>query len=217
MENFRVVQCATLRITFQSKNTAQIRGYSLYPPSSRAAAWPRCRAHPVIAANQRTGNILTDGVRRLARRLRGHKPEPCAAGFDQNALGKEKTRPGGQPDGSSHMGAWGGWALAPNTADGEGLTAPTLISRSSRAGRSKHPAIFLTFYREVPARRSRICREKSRQNPRGVRGKAAKNHRAAGRLASFAADLSDAIDGAESFSALLTEALLRSGVFSAAG
>jgi hypothetical protein len=33
---------------------------------------------------------------------------------------KRKTRPGGQPDGSSHMGAWGGWALAPNTAfDGE--------------------------------------------------------------------------------------------------
>src|SRR5258708_4825067 len=27
---------------------------------------------------------------------------------------KRKTRPGGQPDGSSHMGAWGGWALAPN-------------------------------------------------------------------------------------------------------
>ena len=36
----------------------------------------------------------------------------------------EKTRPGGQPDGSSHMGAWGGWALAPNTANGEGITAP---------------------------------------------------------------------------------------------
>jgi hypothetical protein len=34
---------------------------------------------------------------------------------------KRETRPGGQPDGSSHMGAWGGWALAPNTAfDGEG-------------------------------------------------------------------------------------------------
>src|ERR1700733_8902292 len=29
---------------------------------------------------------------------------------------KRKTRPGGQPDGSSYMGAWGGWALAPNTA-----------------------------------------------------------------------------------------------------
>ena len=34
---------------------------------------------------------------------------------------KRETRPGGQPDGSSHKGAWGGWALAPNTAfDGEG-------------------------------------------------------------------------------------------------
>src|ERR1700676_5590774 len=29
---------------------------------------------------------------------------------------KIKTRPGGQPDGSSYMGAWGGWALAPYTA-----------------------------------------------------------------------------------------------------
>src|ERR1700722_14855561 len=29
---------------------------------------------------------------------------------------KRKPRPGGQPDGSSYMGAWGGWALAPNTA-----------------------------------------------------------------------------------------------------
>src|SRR5258708_38437873 len=29
---------------------------------------------------------------------------------------KRKTRPGGQPDGSSYMGAWGGWALAPYTA-----------------------------------------------------------------------------------------------------
>src|SRR5258708_23322782 len=31
-------------------------------------------------------------------------------------MAKRKTRPGGQPDGSSYMGAWGGWALAPNTA-----------------------------------------------------------------------------------------------------
>src|SRR5690349_19402541 len=34
------------------------------------------------------------------------------------AAQKEKTRPGGQPDGSSHMGAWGGWALAPDIAMG---------------------------------------------------------------------------------------------------
>jgi len=40
--------------------------------------------------------------------------------FKETDAPKEKTRPGGQPDGSSHMGAWGGWALAPNMTDGEG-------------------------------------------------------------------------------------------------
>ena len=36
--------------------------------------------------------------------------------------GAEKERPvrGDNRTGQSHMGAWGGWALAPNTADGEG-------------------------------------------------------------------------------------------------
>src|SRR3954451_23302310 len=29
---------------------------------------------------------------------------------------QRKTRPGGQPGGSSYTGRWGGWALAPNTA-----------------------------------------------------------------------------------------------------
>lgn len=41
-------------------------------------------------------------------------------GFKESDAPKEKTRPGGQPDGSSHMGAWGGWALAPNMTYGEG-------------------------------------------------------------------------------------------------
>jgi hypothetical protein len=40
--------------------------------------------------------------------------------FKESDAQKEKTRPGGQPDGSSHMGAWGGWALAPNMTYGEG-------------------------------------------------------------------------------------------------
>ena len=43
-----------------------------------------------------------------------------AQGFEEWDVQKEKTRPGGQPDGSSHMGAWGGWALAPNMTYGEG-------------------------------------------------------------------------------------------------
>ena len=41
-------------------------------------------------------------------------------GLKESEARKEKTRPGGQPDGSSHMGAWGGWALAPDMTDGEG-------------------------------------------------------------------------------------------------
>ncbi|MET4272958.1 hypothetical protein ABIB68_002470 [Bradyrhizobium sp. F1.2.2] len=41
-------------------------------------------------------------------------------GFEESDVRKEKTRPGGQPDGSSHMGAWGGWALAPDMTYGEG-------------------------------------------------------------------------------------------------
>src|ERR1700730_1686526 len=43
---------------------------------------------------------------------------------------KREPRRGGQPDGSSHMGAWGGWALAPNTASmGRDFAAPTYIGR----------------------------------------------------------------------------------------
>jgi hypothetical protein len=46
---------------------------------------------------------------------------------------KRKTRPGGQPDGSSHMGAWGGWALAPNTASmGRDNSSHTHWSRKGR-------------------------------------------------------------------------------------
>src|SRR5437667_2326571 len=62
---------------------------------------------------------------------------------------KRTTRPGGQPDGSSHMGAWGGWALAPNTADGRVFPLPHVIGRRGRAARSKPPADFLTFWERV--------------------------------------------------------------------
>src|SRR5438105_8115681 len=67
------------------------------------------------------------------------------------------------------------------------------------AERSKRRAIFLT-----------LCR-----------GDCRKNHGAAGYFAAFTADLSDAIDGGESFSARLTEALSAdgssAGVFSPVG
>jgi hypothetical protein len=40
--------------------------------------------------------------------------------------GAEKERPvrGDNRTGQSHMGAWGGWALAPDIADGEGFPLP---------------------------------------------------------------------------------------------
>jgi hypothetical protein len=81
-----------------------------------------------------------------------------------------------------------------------GITAPTLISRSTLAQRSKRRAIFLTPY---------------------FRGRLPENPCVAGYFGAFAADLSDAIDGGGSFSARLTEALSAdgssAGVFSPAG
>src|ERR1700719_2362844 len=59
---------------------------------------------------------------------------------------KRKTRPGGQPDGSSYMGAWGGWALAPNTASMGRDFRSHRIGRGSRAARSNHRRFFNTFW-----------------------------------------------------------------------
>src|SRR4029078_1978732 len=75
-----------------------------------------------------------------------------------------------------------------------GITAPTFVSRSNLAGRSKQGTIFLLFIRRI----------------------APGNPCAAGRLTAFEADFSDAIDGAASFSARLTEALSGAGAFSEA-
>jgi len=47
------------------------------------------------------------------RRAREFNRKLITHDASRNRMPKEKTRPGGQPDGSSHMGAWGGWALAP--------------------------------------------------------------------------------------------------------
>jgi hypothetical protein len=56
-----------------------------------------------------------------------------------------KTRPGGQPDGSSHMGAWGGWALAPDIADGEDLNRSHTYWSRHPARRSKSPFDFFNL------------------------------------------------------------------------
>jgi hypothetical protein len=72
-------------------------------------------------------------------------------GFENIPL-KRKTRPGGQPDGSSYMGAWGGWALAPNTAS-MGRDNRSHINWSPQGRRTfKRRAIFLTFWQEFSER-----------------------------------------------------------------
>ena len=68
------------------------------------------KLHGSMAALRRASADIGSQIHRKYRRVTG-SPDGHT-----NRLGKEKTRPGGQPDGSSHMGAWGGWALAPNTA-----------------------------------------------------------------------------------------------------
>src|SRR5438477_10999596 len=85
----------------------------------------------------------TAGLRTSSNKRCSKTPGKC------RAIHKMKTRPGGQPDGSSHMGAWGGWALAPNTADGRVFPLPHVIGRRGRAARSKPPADFLTFWERV--------------------------------------------------------------------
>ena len=78
------------------------------------------------------------------------------------------TRPGGQPDGSSHMGAWGGWALAPDIANGEEWNRSHINWSRHPARRSKSPFDFFNL-------------------PRGRSAglKAHKTHRVAGLLRHF--------------------------------
>src|SRR5580704_12923150 len=102
------------------QKAVEARGFPYYPQSSDALAWRRC----VAAAS--------------------------VCGRGQEALvkwrQKRKTRPGGQPDGSSHMGAWGGWALAPDTASmGRGYRSHKCWSQQG-SGTFKSPEIFLTFF-----------------------------------------------------------------------
>jgi hypothetical protein len=57
---------------------------------------------------------------------------------------KRKTRPGGQPDGSSHMGAGVDGRSRRIQPRWGGITAPTLIGRGGLAKRSKGRRLFLT-------------------------------------------------------------------------
>src|SRR6266446_4917743 len=80
---------------------------------------------------------------------------------------KRKTRPGGQPDGSSHMGALGvdgrSRRIQPRWG---GITAPQILCRGRVAARSNGLGIFLTFLagdfgRKTTARRA----DRRRQRP----------------------------------------------------
>jgi len=64
---------------------------------------------------------------------------------------KRKDPSGGTTGGSSHMGAWGGWALAPNTADGEGNRKIKKNRTKAGAGRSKRPCDFFNFLERYPS------------------------------------------------------------------
>jgi hypothetical protein len=108
---------------------------------------------------------------------------------------KRKTRPGGQPDGSSHMGAWGGWALAPNTAS-MGRDCRSHIDWSRKVRRTfKAVGEFFNFSGRLFGRR---------------------NYCAAG-FGSPAAGFSDALAAAGRARALVVETSCRSGAVSVAG
>jgi len=64
------------------------------------------------------------------------------------------TRPGGQPDGSSHMGAWGGWALAPNIAVGERVPLPHKLVAVGPPHVQKEVRFFLSFGEGYSGRKS---------------------------------------------------------------
>jgi hypothetical protein len=112
VENLEDVQQSPSLVAAHRRKPAEMRGFPPYPQSSRIPAWRRCGG-PRIGCD----DISTDFVG-----WRAEKARP-----------KRKTRPGGQPDGSSHMGAWGGWALAPNTASmGRDYRSHTDWSRKGR-------------------------------------------------------------------------------------
>ena len=171
---------------------------TLYPPSSCTAAWPRCEARLDHFVREDTGNIARHADERkvCGRQARA---APHATRLLRKPVPEMKDPSGGTTGRVKPYGRLGWMGARAEYSRWGGITAPTSISRSTLAERSKRRAIFLT-----------LCS-----------GRLPENHCAAGYFAAFAADLSDAIDGGESFSARLTEALSAdgssAGVFSPAG
>ena len=108
------------------------------------------------------------GVARAATRERGSRKPVSSSGADGIICQKRKTRPGGQPDGSSHMGALGvdgrSRRIQPRWG---GITAPTVIvSRQGRQHVQTDFGIFFNFLaggfgRKTTARRA----DRPRQRP----------------------------------------------------
>src|ERR1700733_12382633 len=72
-----------------------------------------------------------------------------AAGNCRKYQQKRETRPGGQPDGSSCMGAWGRWALAPDTTSmGRDYRSHTYSVAAGVPHVQRGWRIFLTFWQE---------------------------------------------------------------------
>src|SRR3954454_13227919 len=91
-----------------------------------------CGKLPRSLAANATGVLAPAGIRSsagfaslsTAKHSRIMARPSASATVRQDTCEKRKTRPGGHRDGSSHTGAWGGWALAPNTASMGGIVAP---------------------------------------------------------------------------------------------
>jgi uncharacterized protein (TIGR00369 family) len=84
----------------------------------------RLRQGASVARKSRPGTGFLEPYIRSRRRLRGWSPQ------------NERPVRGDNRTGQSHMGAWGGWALAPNIAMGR-FSLPHPIGRSKAALRSK--------------------------------------------------------------------------------
>src|SRR6266404_841444 len=120
-----VVQPATLAQPRNRQKAVEQRGFPSNPQSSHLPAWRSCRGPQIRGRGSRKPIF----VKR-------------SGGISQ----KRKTRPGGQPDGSSHMGALGvdgrSRRIQPRWG---GITAPTVIVSREGRGTFKRTSDFFNF------------------------------------------------------------------------
>jgi hypothetical protein len=157
------------------QKSAQIRGYLPYLPSSCAGmvamrSLPRpfsgeisAIAFWVLIESERGSGLCFDAFP-SREPLSAHYPSAGQA-FARKRHGNERPVRGDNRTGQSHMGAWGGWALAPDIADGEGLPLPHLLVARASPTFKMFGDFFNSFFGGAAAR---------------VGGFAAENHREAG-------------------------------------